>query len=76
MQIMGDHGTLFILCHVGIHVDVLSMINVVRPLGLRLLVGSEFGWSWPFQPMILECEDHGPLVSCGSGPDSSLSRNT
>jgi hypothetical protein len=43
--------TLFVVCHVRIHVDFASKIKKELPLGLHLLVWSELEQSQPFRPM-------------------------
>ena len=50
-KIPGDHETLSIVRHVGLHVDFLIHEVFFAPLGLHLRVWSELGRSLPFGPM-------------------------
>ena len=69
MQIWADHETLHVVCHVGIHVDFSSMIISLDPCTLTFYCGVDLDNLGLFdQWEILECNDHGPSVSCVKCP--------
>ena len=68
-QILADHETLFIVYNVRIYVDFSSIIITLCPYAFHPLVWSEsddlnFFDQWE----ILNCNGHGPLVSCMKWP--------
>jgi hypothetical protein len=50
-QISGDHETLSIVCHVGLHVDFSFMKSSLGLSAFTFVCEVNLGWSPPFRPM-------------------------
>ena len=69
LKISGDHETLFIVCHVGLHVDFSSMKSSSGLQTFTFKCEMNLDGLHPFdQWELLDCNGHGPSVLCVKWP--------